>query len=130
MWKKSSKSNLTTLLSVKLWKNTNNANYWINTTNFDFGFSRIKLLLTLVELKWEKVIILRLLLTSQTWRVVLVCPNSISVSVIINYTTMAATSHNFFLESPSFVRCAWSVYRSTPITRNLSCRKKFRVARL
>ena len=36
-------------------------------------------------------IILRLVLTPQGWRVVLVCPHSISVSVIINYTKMAAT---------------------------------------
>ena len=36
---------------------------------------------------------MRLLLTSRAWRVVLVCLRSISVSVIINYTNMAATSH-------------------------------------
>ena len=46
-----------------------------------------------VEFKWEKVTILRLLLTPLAWRVVLVCPHFISVSVIINYTNMAATSH-------------------------------------
>ena len=50
----------------------------------DLTFSRIKLSLKLS---------LRLLLTPRAWRVVLVCPHSISVSVIINYTNMAATSH-------------------------------------
>ena len=37
-----------------------------------------------------KVIILRLLLTLRAWRVVLVFPHSISVSVIINYTYMGS----------------------------------------
>ena len=41
----------------------------------------------------KKVIILRLLLTPRAWRIILVCPHSISVSVIINYTNMAATNH-------------------------------------
>ena len=71
----------------------NDANYRINTTDVDLTFSRIKLLLTLVEFKWEKVIILRLLLTPRACRVALVCPHSISVSVIISYTNVAAISH-------------------------------------
>ena len=29
----------------------------------------------------------------RAWRAVLVCPHPISVSIITNYTTMAATSH-------------------------------------
>ena len=33
------------------------------------------------------------MLTPRAWRVVLVCPHSISVPVIINYTNVAATSH-------------------------------------
>ena len=37
--------------------------------------------------------ILQLLSMPRAWRVVLVCPHSISVSVTINYTNMAATSH-------------------------------------
>ena len=37
--------------------------------------------------------ILLLLLSPRAWRVVLLCSHSISVSVIINYTNMAATSH-------------------------------------
>ena len=78
-------------------KNPNDANDRINTTNVDLTFSGIKLplklSLKLVEFKWEKATILRLLLTPQAWRVVLVCPHSTSVSVIINYTYMAATSH-------------------------------------
>ena len=82
IWKNSSKSNLTMLLNVKMMKKHKDVNYRINTTNAD-----------LVEFKWEKVIILRLLLTPRAWRVVLVCPHSISVSVIINYSNMAATSH-------------------------------------
>ena len=36
---------------------------------------------------------MRLLLTPRLWGVVLVYPHSISVSAIINYTNMAATSH-------------------------------------
>ena len=67
--------------------------YFYDATNVDLTFSCTKLSLMLVEFKWEKVIILRLLLTSRPWRVVLVCPNSVSVSVIINYTNMVATSH-------------------------------------
>ena len=67
--------------------------YFCDTTDIDSTFSRIKLTLMLVEFKWEKVIILWLLLTPRAWRVVLVCSHSISVSVIINYTNMAATSH-------------------------------------
>ena len=137
------------------------------------------------------------MLTPRAWRVVLVCPHSISVSVVINYTNMAATSHvklgflnskvnfcwiwtlsrrkgfpclfwkkikttlilekialfvciyglnshlkcsfkkilekkheNLSLRSPSFVCCAWSVYRSAFIPRNLSCPEKFLVLRL
>ena len=93
MWKKSSKSNLRTLPNVKMMKNKNGANDRINTTNIDLTFSYIKLSLKLLEFKWEKVIILQLLLTPRAWRVVLVCPHSISVSVIINYTNMAATKH-------------------------------------
>ena len=53
----------------------------------------LKLPLKLLEFKWEKVIILQLLLTPRAWRVVLVFPHYISVSVIIIYTNMAATSH-------------------------------------
>ena len=99
IWKKSSKSNLKTLPNVKMMKNANDAIigwihpvflYFYDTTNIDLTFSRIKLSLTL---KWEKVVILRLLLTPRAWRVVLVCPHSISVSASINYTNMAATSH-------------------------------------
>ena len=45
----------------------------INTTNVDLTFSSIKLFLKLslklVEFKWDKVIILRLLLMLQTYRV-------------------------------------------------------------
>ena len=63
-------------------KNANDANYKINTTNA-----------VLVELKWEKVITLRLLLTPRAWRVALVCPHSISVFLMSNYSNMAATSH-------------------------------------
>ena len=74
-------------------KNTNDANYRINTTIVDLTLSSIKLSLTLVDFKLEKVIILRLLLTLGAWRVVLVCPHSTSVLVIINYTIMAATTH-------------------------------------
>ena len=84
---------MATLPSVKMKKNTNDANYRINTTIFDLMLSSIKLSLTLVEFKLEKVIILRLLLRLEQWRVVLVCPHSTSVVVIINYTNMAATSH-------------------------------------
>ena len=62
------------------------------TTYVDLIFSRIKLWLTLVEFKWERVIILRLLLTPRAWKVVLVCPHSISDFAIINYTDVAATS--------------------------------------
>ena len=64
-------------------------------------FFRIKLLLTSVEFNWEKVIILRLLLTPRAWRVVLACPHSISASAIISYTNMAATRHlkQSFLQS-------------------------------
>ena len=40
-----------------------------------------------------RLIILQLLLTPRAQRVVLVCPNSISVCVIINYTNVAATNH-------------------------------------
>ena len=61
---------------------TNDSNYRINTTNAD-----------LAEFKCKKVIILLLLLTPRTWRVVLVFPHSILVSVIISYTNMAATRH-------------------------------------
>ena len=39
------------LPSVKMMKNTNDANYKINTTGVDFTLSRIKLSLTLVEFK-------------------------------------------------------------------------------
>ena len=93
IWKKSRKSNFRALPSIKmLMKNTNEANYKISTTDVDLTISRIKLSLTLVEFKWEKVIILRLLLTPRAWRVVLVCPHSISVSVIIIYTNLAASS--------------------------------------
>ena len=54
-------------------------------------FSRIKLSLNLsLRLLEFKVIILRLLLTLRPWRVVLVFPHSISVSVIINYTYMGS----------------------------------------
>ena len=89
IWKKSWKSNFRALPSIKmLKKNTNEANYKISTTNVDLTISRIKLSLTLVEFKWEKVIILRLLLTQRAWRVVLVSPHSISVSAIINYTKL------------------------------------------
>ena len=94
IWKKSWKSNFRALPSITmLKKNTNEANYKISTTNVDLTISRIKLSLTLVEFKWEKVIILRLLLTPWTWRVALVCPYSISVSAIINHINMAATSY-------------------------------------
>ena len=75
----------------------NDANNRINTTDVDLAFSCInlslKLSLKLVESKWEKVIILRLLLTPRAWRVVVVSPHFILVSVIINYTNMVATSH-------------------------------------
>ena len=67
--------------------------YFYDTTNVALMFSCIKLLLTLVEFKWEKVIILWLRLTPRAWRVVLVWPHSISVSTIVNYTNMVATSH-------------------------------------
>ena len=93
MWKKSSKSNLRTLPNVKIMKNKNGANDRINTTNIDLTFSYIKLSLKLLEFKWEKVIILQLLLMPWAWRVVLVCPHSISVSAIFSYTNMAATSY-------------------------------------
>ena len=67
-----------------------------NTTNADLTFSRIKLSLKLslklIEFNWEKAIILRLFLTTRAWRVVLVCPHSISITVIINHTNMAATT--------------------------------------
>ena len=54
----------------------------------------LKLSLKLLEFKWEKVIIiLHFLLTPRAWGVILVYPHSISVSVVINYTNMAATSH-------------------------------------
>ena len=54
----------------------------------------LKLSLKLLEFKWEKVIItLHFLLTSRAWGVILVYPHSISVSAVINYTNMAATSH-------------------------------------
>ena len=53
----------------------------------------LKLSLKLIEFKWEKAEIWRLLLTPQAWRFVLVCPHSISVSVIINYINMVGTSH-------------------------------------
>ena len=46
----------------------------------------MKLSLKLIEFKSEKVIILRLLSTPGAWRVVLVSPHYISISVIINYT--------------------------------------------
>ena len=61
-------------------------------TDVDLTFTWIKLSLTLVVFTWKKKL-LRLLLTPRAWRVVLVCPHSISVSVITNYTNMAATSH-------------------------------------
>ena len=43
----------------------------------------------------------KILLTSRPWRVVLVCPHSRPVSVMISYTNMAATSpvRLFFLKS-------------------------------
>ena len=54
----------------------------------------LKLSLKLLEFKWGKVIIiLHFLLTPRAWGVILVYPHSISVSVVINYTNMAATSH-------------------------------------
>ena len=91
------KVSLRTLPNVKMMKIKNDANDRINTTNIDLTFSSIKLSLKLSlklpEIKWEKVIILRLLLMPRAWRVVLVCRHFISVSVIINYTNMAATSH-------------------------------------
>ena len=94
IWKKSRKSNFRALPSIKmLMKNTNEANYKISTTDVDLTIFRIKLSLTLVEFKWEKVIILQLLLTPRACRVALVCPHSISVSVIISYTNVAVISH-------------------------------------
>ena len=97
MWKRSSKSNLKTLPNVKMMKRKNGTNDRINTTNVDLTFSSIKLSLKLslklLEFKWEKVMILQFLSTPRAWRVVLVCPHSVSVSVTINYTNMAATSH-------------------------------------
>ena len=48
---------------VKMIKNKNGANDRINATNIDLNFSYIKLSLKLLEFKWEKVIILQLLLT-------------------------------------------------------------------
>ena len=44
-------------------KNKNGANERINMTNIDLTFSYIKLSSKLLEFKWEKVIILQLLLT-------------------------------------------------------------------
>ena len=44
-------------------KNKNGANDTINATNIDLTFSYIKLASKLLEFKWEKVIILQLLLT-------------------------------------------------------------------
>ena len=75
----------------------NDANDRINITIVDLTCSHIKLSLKLslklLEFKWEKVVILRLLLTPRAWRVVILCPHAISISVIINYTNMAATNH-------------------------------------
>ena len=118
MWRKWSKNNLTTLPSVKMMKNANNAIiglirpvflHFYDTINVDLTFSRIKLSLTF---EWEKVITLRLLLTPREWRAILVCPHSILVSFIIHYTNMAATNQlklgilkskvNFFAELRHF----------------------------
>ena len=89
------------------WKNKNDTNYRINPTNVDLSFSRIKLSFTLLEFRWEKVIILRILLTPRAWRIVLVCPHSILVSVIINQTNMAATSHAKLDFLKSKVKLCW-----------------------
>ena len=98
MWKNSSKSNVpkddekTQMMQIiRLIRPV--FLYFYDTTNVDLRFSCTKLSLTLVGFKSEKVIILPPPLTTRAWRVVLVCPNSISVSVIINYTNMVATSH-------------------------------------
>ena len=80
----------------------------------DLTFSRIKLSLKLwlKLLKWEKVIILQLLLMPRAWRVVLVCPHF--VSEFGHYY-----KENISDVSPSFKKMNW-YWHATRKEENMS----------
>ena len=68
-----------------------------------------------LKLKWEKVLILLLLLPC-------LCASMGYILIWNALKGYLGKKHEFFfLWSPSFVCCTWSVYRSAPILRNLFC---------